>query len=232
MSRVVGEVHPNGRRTHRCAHAARREAPSVHPVPRTDRVDHAGVDDPCRRHSRREHDRRIRVSPPLGVRRRRSVSSPRAASPSTSNGCRNRSAGAPLGATRIRRRSSRRSRACWSESCRSTSCAATRRPDIRRVKEGRTLVEQGSSSNEMYLLLNGVLVVEVDGDKIAELGPGAVFGERAVLEGSYAHRHTARRHRMQGRRCAGRSDGPRQARPTRRRTPPRGGPPVVRCYSP
>jgi len=59
-----------------------------------------------------------------------------------------------------------------------------KKPDIRRVTEGKTLVEQGSSSSEMYLLLNGVLVVEVDGEKVAELGPGAVFGERAVLEGS------------------------------------------------
>ncbi len=59
-----------------------------------------------------------------------------------------------------------------------------KRPDIRRVNEGKTLVEQGSSSSEMYLLLNGVLVVEVDGEKVAELGPGAVFGERALLEGS------------------------------------------------
>jgi hypothetical protein len=58
------------------------------------------------------------------------------------------------------------------------------RPDIRRVKEGRTLVEQGSSGDEIYLLLNGVLVVEVDGEKIAEMGPGAVFGERAALEGT------------------------------------------------
>jgi Cyclic nucleotide-binding domain len=58
-----------------------------------------------------------------------------------------------------------------------------KKPDIRRVKEGKILVEQGSTTNEMYLLLNGVLVVEVDGEKIAELGPGAVFGERAVLEG-------------------------------------------------
>lgn len=58
-----------------------------------------------------------------------------------------------------------------------------KKPDIRRVKEGKTLVEQGSVSNEVYLLLNGVLVVEVDGEKLAELGPGAVMGERAVLEG-------------------------------------------------
>lgn len=32
-------------------------------------------------------------------------------------------------------------------------------------------------------MLNGVLVVEVDGEPLAELGPGAVLGERAVLEG-------------------------------------------------
>ena len=58
-----------------------------------------------------------------------------------------------------------------------------KKPDIRRVKEGKTLVEQGSVSDDLYLLLNGVLVVEVDGEKLAELGPGAVFGERAALEG-------------------------------------------------
>ena len=58
-----------------------------------------------------------------------------------------------------------------------------KKPDIRRIKEGKTLVEQGSSSNELFLLLNGVLVVEVDGQPVAELGPGAVLGERAVLEG-------------------------------------------------
>lgn len=55
--------------------------------------------------------------------------------------------------------------------------------EIRRVSEGNTLVEQGSATTELFLLLNGVLVVEVDGDKLAEVGPGAVLGERAVLEG-------------------------------------------------
>ncbi len=57
-----------------------------------------------------------------------------------------------------------------------------KKPDIRRVKQGKTLVEQGSAGDDLYLLLNGVLVVEVDGEKLAELGPGAVFGERAALE--------------------------------------------------
>ena len=58
-----------------------------------------------------------------------------------------------------------------------------KKPDIHRVKEGKVLVEQGSASDEIYLLLNGVLVVELNGEKIVELGPGAVLGERAVLEG-------------------------------------------------
>ena len=35
-----------------------------------------------------------------------------------------------------------------------------KKPDIRRLKEGKTLVEQGSQGDELYLLLNGVLVVE------------------------------------------------------------------------
>lgn len=56
-------------------------------------------------------------------------------------------------------------------------------PDIRRVEQGGTLVEQGAESDELFLLLNGVLVVDVDGEELAELGPGAVLGERAVLEG-------------------------------------------------
>jgi hypothetical protein len=58
-----------------------------------------------------------------------------------------------------------------------------KKPEIRRVKEGHVLVEQGSSSDDLFLLLNGLLVVEIDDEKLAELGPGAVFGERAVLEG-------------------------------------------------
>jgi hypothetical protein len=57
------------------------------------------------------------------------------------------------------------------------------KPEMRRVPEGSTLVEQGAASEELFLLLNGVLVVEVDGEQVAEVGPGAVLGERAVLEG-------------------------------------------------
>jgi hypothetical protein len=57
------------------------------------------------------------------------------------------------------------------------------KPKIRKVKEGKALVEQGSPGDELYLLLDGVLSVEVNGEPLADLGPGALLGERAILEG-------------------------------------------------
>ena len=56
------------------------------------------------------------------------------------------------------------------------------KPKIRKLKEGQVLVEQGQLGNEMYLLLDGVLSVDVDGELLGELGPGAILGERALLE--------------------------------------------------
>ena len=57
------------------------------------------------------------------------------------------------------------------------------RPRVKTVAPGRTLVEQGEPGDSLFLLLDGVLDVEVDGEKLAEVGPGAILGERAVLEG-------------------------------------------------
>jgi hypothetical protein len=57
------------------------------------------------------------------------------------------------------------------------------RPGIRSLKAGDLLMTQGDRGDELFLLLDGVLVVEVDGTAWAELGPGAVLGERAALEG-------------------------------------------------
>ena len=51
---------------------------------------------------------------------------------------------------------------------------------------GERLVEQGDSAgdtNLVFLVLDGVLEVVVDSEVIAELGPGAIAGERAQLEG-------------------------------------------------
>jgi hypothetical protein len=58
-----------------------------------------------------------------------------------------------------------------------------RKPKLRRLAEGKRLVEQGEKGTDMFLLLDGVLRVDVDGESLAELGPGAIVGERAVLEG-------------------------------------------------
>jgi hypothetical protein len=57
------------------------------------------------------------------------------------------------------------------------------RPKIKKLKEGATLVEQGQPGQELFLLLDGILSVEMNGDKVAEVGPGAVVGERALIEG-------------------------------------------------
>jgi hypothetical protein len=56
-------------------------------------------------------------------------------------------------------------------------------PDLERVAEGRLLLRQGDPGDDLYLLLDGVLAVEVDGTKVAEVGPGAVVGERSILSG-------------------------------------------------
>jgi Cyclic nucleotide-binding domain len=53
----------------------------------------------------------------------------------------------------------------------------------RRLERGATLVRQGDEGHEMFLLLGGSLEVEVDGEVVAELGVGALVGERALLEG-------------------------------------------------
>jgi Cyclic nucleotide-binding domain len=56
-------------------------------------------------------------------------------------------------------------------------------PERRTLEPGETLVEQGAPGDELYLVLDGVLGVEIDGDEVAEIGPGAIVGERALLEG-------------------------------------------------
>ena len=53
----------------------------------------------------------------------------------------------------------------------------------KRLEADEALVEQGDAASELYLLLDGVLAVEVDGETVAELGPGTIAGERALLEG-------------------------------------------------
>jgi hypothetical protein len=55
-------------------------------------------------------------------------------------------------------------------------------PERRTLEPDETLVEQGAPGDELYLVLDGVLAVEIDGAEVAEIGPGAIVGERALLE--------------------------------------------------
>lgn len=56
-------------------------------------------------------------------------------------------------------------------------------PERRSLEPDETLVEQGTPGDELYLVLDGVLAVDVDGEDVSEIGPGAIVGERALLEG-------------------------------------------------
>lgn len=39
----------------------------------------------------------------------------------------------------------------------------------------------GEEETQVYMVLDGMFLVEVDGGEVAEIGPGAVVGERAAL---------------------------------------------------
>jgi CRP-like cAMP-binding protein len=56
------------------------------------------------------------------------------------------------------------------------------RPVIRTLDVGQLLATQGEPGVSLFLVLDGVVAVSVDHRRLAELGPGAVLGERAVLE--------------------------------------------------
>ena len=55
------------------------------------------------------------------------------------------------------------------------------KPTIRTIDEGAELVRQGEAGTDVFLILDGIFVIEVDGEEVAEIGPGAVVGERAAL---------------------------------------------------
>lgn len=61
--------------------------------------------------------------------------------------------------------------------------AGSEKPRITKVRPGTVLVAQGDQGSDVFLVLDGVVRVEVDGVRIAEYGPGAMLGERAFLEG-------------------------------------------------
>ncbi len=57
------------------------------------------------------------------------------------------------------------------------------KPKVRKVSAGDTLVTEGDEGTDVFLVLDGVVRVEKDGERLAEFGPGAVLGERSGVEG-------------------------------------------------
>ena len=56
------------------------------------------------------------------------------------------------------------------------------KPKIMKIDAGTSIVRQGERGSYVYLILDGVARIEVDGKRLAEYGPGALLGERALLE--------------------------------------------------
>lgn len=48
--------------------------------------------------------------------------------------------------------------------------------------EGQVVVKEGGYSNHFFAIEDGTAKVERDGEHIADLGPGDVFGEQGLLE--------------------------------------------------
>ena len=55
--------------------------------------------------------------------------------------------------------------------------------EVRRLPKGAILTRQGDPGDELFLVLDGLVSVDVDGHALGEVGPGAILGERALLEG-------------------------------------------------
>jgi hypothetical protein len=60
----------------------------------------------------------------------------------------------------------------------------SQKPKIRTFEPGDVLAAQGSPGDSLFLVLDGVVDVSVDGRALGDLGPGAVLGERAIVEAS------------------------------------------------
>ena len=48
--------------------------------------------------------------------------------------------------------------------------------------DGKEVIREGGFSNDFYVITEGSAKVERDGEHLADLGPGDVFGEQGLLE--------------------------------------------------
>jgi hypothetical protein len=57
------------------------------------------------------------------------------------------------------------------------------KPRIERIPAGAELFHEGDRGTDVYLVLDGVIRIDKNGERLAEYGPGSLHGERAHLEG-------------------------------------------------
>jgi CRP-like cAMP-binding protein len=50
------------------------------------------------------------------------------------------------------------------------------------VPDGRQLINEGEVGHEAFIVVEGSASVTRDGDEVATIGPGAVFGEMALID--------------------------------------------------
>ena len=48
--------------------------------------------------------------------------------------------------------------------------------------EGKVIIQEGGFANDFYAIDEGTVKVEKGGEKVAELGPGDIFGEQGLLD--------------------------------------------------
>lgn len=53
--------------------------------------------------------------------------------------------------------------------------------DETEAPSGRVLMREGEFGAEMFVIVSGRVAIDRDGERLAELGPGELFGEMAIL---------------------------------------------------
>jgi CRP-like cAMP-binding protein len=69
---------------------------------------------------------------------------------------------------------------CSTPELRAIAALGTQTP----VRSGEALTTQGKPGSQFFLVIAGRASCDVDGDTVAELGPGEFFGELALLSGA------------------------------------------------